>query len=220
MLEVIQNLLVRESPVKWLFTGDSITAGALHTFGWRDYVELFTERVRFELSRSRDVVIKTAVNGWTIGRIWDDLDRNVLQFQPDCVSVMVGLNDCKAGAAGVYDFREIYLRTIDRIRDETGAAVVLHTPNWLLATDLSERLLYLPAYAEAVRVICRTAGVPCVDHFTDWQGAEASGAMHSWIGHGCHPNEYGHRVLAFALFRLLGIWDANSLTCRMLVQWP
>lgn len=157
MLEVIQNLLVRESPVKWLFTGDSITAGALHTFGWRDYVELFTERVRFELSRSRDVVIKTAVNGWTIGRIWDDLDRNVLQFQPDCVSVMVGLNDCKAGAAGVYDFREIYLRTVDRIRDETGAAVVLHTPNWLLATDLSERLLYLPAYAEAVRVICRTA---------------------------------------------------------------
>ena len=44
-METIRRLLSRDAPVKWLFTGDSITHGALHTIGWRDYTELFSERV-------------------------------------------------------------------------------------------------------------------------------------------------------------------------------
>lgn len=45
-LDQVRPLLKADRPLKWLFTGDSITHGALHTFGWRDYAELFAERVR------------------------------------------------------------------------------------------------------------------------------------------------------------------------------
>jgi len=62
-MERIKQLLQSDQPLKWLFYGDSITHGALHTFGWRDYTEHFTERVRFEMNRRRDIVIKTAFSG-------------------------------------------------------------------------------------------------------------------------------------------------------------
>lgn len=214
-MQAVRELLKGESPVKWVFTGDSITHGAKHTVGWRDYVELFCERLRWELGRSRDVVIKTGISGWTIERIADDLEWNVLQFQPGCVSIMVGMNDCPQGPQGLDRFRETYLRTISRIREEAGAEVLLHTPNWTLATGGDVRMQLLPAYAEAIRDIAREANAPLIDHFAEWLEADPTGAMHHWIGHGCHPNEYGHRAMAHALFRALGIWDDASWTCQL-----
>jgi lysophospholipase L1-like esterase len=214
-MEAIQQLLKRDEPVKWVFTGDSITHGAKHTVGWRDYVELFEERVRWELGRYRDVVIKTGISGWTINRIADDLQWNVLQFNPDVVSIMVGMNDCCQGPGGLSGFRATYLDTIARIRSAVGAEILLHTPNWSLSTGGEARIQHLPAYADAIRAIAGEAGVPVIDHFTEWQAAESSGIMHHWIGHGCHPNEYGHRAIARAVFRTLGIWDDASWTCGL-----
>jgi hypothetical protein len=62
-MEKIKALIGGREPVRWVFSGDSITHGALHTFGLRDYTELFSERVRFEMGRGLDVVMKTAISG-------------------------------------------------------------------------------------------------------------------------------------------------------------
>jgi lysophospholipase L1-like esterase len=214
-METIRGLLNRKEPVKWLFTGDSITHGAKHTIGWRDYTELFSERVRWEMGRGRDVVIKTGISGWTIQRITDDLQWNVLQFRPDCVSIMVGLNDCNSGPEGLERFKETYVRTIARIRSETGAAILLHTPNGSLPTGGEPRVRFLAAYVETIREVAAKARAPMVDHFSEWVAADPSGSMHHWLAHGCHPNEYGHRVMAHAIFRALGIWDDKSWTCQL-----
>src|SRR5437763_1523904 len=79
--------------VKWVFAGDSITHGALHSFGYRDYVEHFAERLRFEMHRTGDLVIKTASDGWRTKNLIDDLDASVLQFSPQVVSIHLGMND-------------------------------------------------------------------------------------------------------------------------------
>ena len=211
----IRAVLARPDPASWVFAGDSITHGAAHTVGWRDYTELFSERVRWELGRMRDIVIKTGVSGWRIDNLAADLDWNVLQFKPDVVSLMFGLNDCLAGPAGLDSFRETYRAVIERVRAETEALVLLHTPNWLLSTDRPERRANLAAYRDAVLSVAAQAGAPCVDHFPIWTAAEPSGSMHHWLAHGCHPNEYGHRVLARALFQSLGLWDERSWTCQL-----
>ena len=169
------------------------------------------------MQRTRDVVIKTGISGWTIQRIADDLEWNVVQFKPNCVSIMVGMNDCNRGPEELDRFRETYLRTIESIRQETGAVILLHTPNWVLPTGGDKRIQCLPAYVEAVRQVARDANAPLVDHFTEWLEADASGAMHHWIGHGCHPNQYGHRAIAHAIFRALSIWDDASWTCQLMV---
>src|SRR5580704_17629260 len=59
----VKELLAGKEPVAWVFTGDSITHGALHTKGWRSYPEHFAERVRWEMKRMRDIVINTGISG-------------------------------------------------------------------------------------------------------------------------------------------------------------
>ncbi|MFN8511066.1 MAG: GDSL-type esterase/lipase family protein [Thermomicrobiales bacterium] len=216
-MDALRALLQRPEPVRWVFAGDSITHGAAHTIGWRDYTELFSERVRWELRRTRDMVIKTGISGWTVADLAADLDWNVLQFRPHCVSLMFGMNDCTRGPGNLAAFRATYLEIIARIRDETGAAILLHTPNWTLSAGGEARVANLPAYREAVLEVASVAQVPCLDHFAEWAAAEQTGAMDHWLAHGCHPNEYGHRAFAFALFRALEIWDATSWTCQLMV---
>jgi acyl-CoA thioesterase-1 len=215
-MERIRALLRRDEPVRWVFAGDSITHGAAHTVGWRDYTELFGERVRWELGRTRDVVIKTGVSGWRVTNLADELEWAVLQFRPACVSLMFGMNDCVYGKEGLACFGETYTRVIERIRRETDADVLLQTPNWTLPTGGEERIAHLPAYREAILGIAKNTGIPCVDHFPVWTAAEESGAMHHWLGHGCHPNEYGHRVLAHEIIRALDVWDDASWTCQLM----
>ena len=48
--------LLADGRLTWLFTGDSVTAGDQHTYGRRDYTELFAERIRYELGRISDTV--------------------------------------------------------------------------------------------------------------------------------------------------------------------
>ena len=48
----------------WVFYGDSITHGALHTYGWRSFVEIFEERLRFEKNHVMDYVINSGTSGF------------------------------------------------------------------------------------------------------------------------------------------------------------
>src|SRR5580765_4964844 len=90
--QMIEGLMRSPEPIRWVFAGDSITHGALHTFGWRDYTELFAERVRWELGRMRDVVIKTGVSGWRVPDLKGDLTWSVLQHRPQVLSIALGMN--------------------------------------------------------------------------------------------------------------------------------
>lgn len=208
----IKALLQREAPVRWVFAGDSITHGAAHTMGWRDYTELFTERVRWELRRTRDMVIKTGISGWKISDLAADLDWNVLQFRPDCVSMMFGMNDCTLGPAGLAGFERQYIEVIERIKAETGAAILLHTPNAICSATGESRLSHLAAYRDAILAISAKTCVPCIDHYAEWAANEENGSMHHWLADGFHPNEYGHRVFARSMLQALDSWDSGSWT--------
>lgn len=211
----IAAMLERDEPVRWVFAGDSITHGALHTIGWRDYTELFSERLRWELRRHRDLVIKTGISGWKITDLAADLDWNLLQLRPHVVSMMFGMNDCTLGPENVCEFISVYRDVIETIREETGALVVLHTPNPVLPYVGVPRATELATYRDAVLEIARETGTPCIDHFERWQ-RESEGTLQHWLVDGFHPNEYGHRALARSLFKALGIWDpAGSLTCQL-----
>ena len=73
-MDRIKQKLKSKKPVKWLFYGDSITQGVVHTNGFRDYTQLFAERVRCDLGRRQDIVINTAVFGNTICDLLDEFE--------------------------------------------------------------------------------------------------------------------------------------------------
>ena len=57
----------------------------------------FAERIRFELGRTMDVVITTAISGDNTRGPLAGFDWRVAQFDPDVVFVMIGMNDCSEG---------------------------------------------------------------------------------------------------------------------------
>src|SRR5690606_9420213 len=124
--ERIQEILKQKAPAIWVFTGDSITAGVKHTQGYRSYPEVFGERIRWELHRSRDIIINSAISGNTSQHIVDDFDWRVKQFKPTVVSLMVGTNDCSDDRKiSLQKFEENLVFLIKGVR-ELGAIPILH----------------------------------------------------------------------------------------------
>jgi len=218
--------------VTWLFAGDSITQGAVHTRGFRDYTQLFKERLG-ELGRNEDVVINSAVGGWTLADLESRLEERILRFRPHAVFVMFGTNDAALGEEELRPFAKRMEAVVSRLR-EAGVSLIIQTPPAMWPADperygvlikavepersqkihrLRTRYEFLPRLVDAIRAVSVASKVPLVDHWETWGrigvnlGQLTDGAF--------HPNEYGHRVIAHKLFKDLGIYDPNSWTCRL-----
>ncbi len=213
-MQRIQKLLKSEKPIKWLFYGDSITHGALHTFGWRDYTEHFTERVRFEMGRYQDIVIKTAISGNTTKDLLRDFEWRLGQFRPQVVFIMIGMNDCSTGREVTRDeFRTNLRELCRRISALDSAVPVLQTTCPVLPGAGGDREPNISDYMDIVREIAAAEKLPLVDHTLHWKKNE--GWLYYWMNDSFHPNNHGHLVFAELLFKELGIFDEKATTCRL-----
>jgi len=212
-LNQIKALLSRPDPIKWLFAGDSITHGALHTFGWRDYTELFSERIRYEMGRGKDIVLKTGISGASIIGLAENLEWLIIQFCPHVVSINMGMNDCTLGKEGLETYRATYSKVIEDVRKANGAAIILQTPQRIQSLD-EKRFASLPAYVEVVRELAKKYNTLLVDHDAEWKQINAMAYL---LSDPIHPNEYGHRVMANRLMRDVDVYDPESRTCKLFV---
>jgi lysophospholipase L1-like esterase len=212
-MQRITQLLQSSEPIKWLFYGDSITHGAFHTFGARDYSEHFDERVRFEMGRYNDVIINTAISGQTTRELLNGFDWRVRQFSPHVVFIMIGMNDCsETRALSPEEFRA-NLKQFNQQLVDINALPVLQTTCPILPGTTPDREPYFSQYMDIVREVAREGNWPLVDHLAFW---EANRAKHYyWMHDPFHPGAHGHLVFAHTLFRELGIFDANSNVCRL-----
>jgi lysophospholipase L1-like esterase len=214
-LSGIKQLLARKEAVCWIFTGDSITHGALHTHGWRSYPEHFAERVRWELKRFRDLVINTGISGDRTEGLLADIDWRVLHLKPDVVSIMIGMNDCTAGPDGREPFRRNLTAIVERVKS-AGAIPLLNTPNTVYVKNSIGRG-DLPAYTVIIREVAAATKSGLVDHWAHWKDMKPDQeALLPWIeDKSIHPGVYGHREFARLIFRELGIFDPKSPTCQL-----
>lgn len=199
----VQALLHRTAPVTWLFTGDSITQGAEHTHGGRDFAQLFEERVRWELRRFDDVVIDTGVSGAKAPDLLNDFQRRVAEWHPQVVFLMIGMNDSAAGRAGEEPFRNQVRALITRIR-AGGAIPVLQTPNPIFTAESPARA-DLPRYVAILREVAQSEDVPLIDHYAAWESVSGGSPPVSWMDNAIHPNARGHAEMARTIFAALRI---------------
>ncbi len=202
-----------EDPQTWLFCGASVTHGALYTHGYRDYSQIFNERLRYELGRHLDVVINTAVSGNTTQCVLDGFERRIAHFRPQTVSLMIGLNDCnQERGVPLGKYRENLNELADRIA-ACGAELLLQTCNTILPGSSPACEPHFSAYMETIREVARERELPLVDQTALWEAEAENQTM--WMNDGLHPNHFGHRFMAFNMFKALGIFDPeHSYVCR------
>jgi lysophospholipase L1-like esterase len=216
--EKIQHLMQSGKPLTWLFTGDSITHGALHTYGWRSFPEHFSERIRFELGRGLDYVINTGISGHSTNEILEQFERRVSLFKPDVVFLMIGTNDSVKGQAGLESYEANLLKIINLTRQNNGIPVI-NTPNPII-TEIGGGVTRtsLPEYSEVMRKVSKQKNVILIDHWKHWETAKPNkDAMMEWLADSIHPNAYGHIEIAKEIFKCLDIYDANSKVCGLFV---
>lgn len=198
----LRELLDRGHPLTWVFTGDSIVQGLVHTHGARCWVEHVHERIRGEVGRRLDVVVNTGVAGWTAPLVLDALDQLALRFDPHVVSVGLGMNDAGQGPGGRGRFASDLAALSARVTD-TGAALVLHTPS-LADPDVPGHEA-LAAYTDAVREVAAATGAILVDHARHWRAHFGPTPPLAWLDDPFHPNALGHREMAGLTLAALGL---------------
>ncbi|WP_136604438.1 SGNH/GDSL hydrolase family protein [Paenibacillus dokdonensis] len=204
----ISKLIHGSKPVTWLFSGDSITHGALHTMGHKSFVELFEERVRKEMAveqpaRAKDIVLNTGVSGMTTQDLLTNFDRWLAWNEPNVAFLAFGMNDCRLVPIERF---EANLRTaIAKIR-KFGAIPILQTVNTIKSDDES-RYANLPAYVNAIRKVSKIEDVLLIDHYQYWSEAEKNNRdlKSRWLNDPIHPNEEGMVQMAVFIFKSLGM---------------
>ena len=215
-LERITELIAQKNPIKWIFTGDSITAGVKHTQGYRSYPEIFGERIRWEMGRARDIIVNTAISGNVTQNILDDFSWRVGQFKAEVVSLMIGTNDCARKEMTAEIFENKLNHLLDMIR-ETGAIPILHTPNVIITGEAPERA----GLIDYVRMIQKTAekmNIILVDNYAHWEDVIKNdtkiNVFKEWLNDPLHPNGAGHLEIARLLFKELSVFNPKDPTCN------
>jgi len=211
----ITKLLNSDKSIKWLFYGDSITDGIQHTFGYRDYTELFSERVRFELERHMDIISNTAISGNNTRNLISSFDWRVGNLNPDIVFLMIGMNDCSdLNDISIHEFEDNLLELINKITN-IDAIPILQTSCPILPEQAPDRLPYFDSYMDIIRKIASDNSLPLIDHNQFWK--EHIDKHFYWMSNAFHPNHYGHRSFAKYIYNCLDIDDNNSHSCNLFI---
>lgn len=212
-MDRVKELLKLAKPLKYLFCGDSITHGVIHTFGVRDYTQLFAERVRFEMERMEDIIINSAISGNTTKDLLQGFKWRCEQFSPDIVFLMIGTNDSSdMNDITIKDFRNNMEELVGRFI-QMNSLCVLQTTCPILTGTSPDREPYFDDYMQVVRDMAADFKIPLIDHTSYWRKREKDN--YTLMSDSVHPNLYGHRFFAKYMYELLDIYDAESYCCRL-----
>lgn len=196
------SLILKPEPMRWLFIGDSITHGALHTWGYDSLPQLWEKYIRGDWGRRDDTVLNTGVSGATACEFLERLDKRYTPYaDADVVVMMFGTNDCVSmDSAGEFKRQ---LRSIVELARSHGSQVVLRIPP-IVEKDAGERREALSVFADAAREAAGETAAIAVDHFRSFRILEEDPeGFHACMGDAVHPNAKGQyrmfREMAYAV---------------------
>lgn len=202
------------TPWIWLFFGDSITHGAKHTHGFRSFPEVFNERLRWELGKTKDLVINSGISGRHCGQLLDDdYEHLVKRHHPEVVFILIGTNDIvRYNDSNL--FKQYLTTLVRRLRSE-GSIPVLQTCTPVLKDETNENVVArfekLPLYISIIKEVANVESVILVDHDAHWKEvAKDENSLKRLLGEFIHPGGAGHLEMAIAIFKRFDIYDSNS----------
>ena len=208
---------------RWVFYGDSITHGCAHTQGWRNFVEIFEERIRWEKASLFDTVINSGNSGYSSTHLVNpgQYEWQVSSLKPNVVLILIGINDIVLPDASLERFRQNLVTLVTWVRRD-GAIPVLQTystvkllKNASSASELGyvKRYNEQDAYNQTIRDVAAQEDVILVDHAAYWkEHASDPAVLNFWLAEHLHPGARGHQEMARNIIRTLRL-DNGPSTC-------
>ncbi len=211
--KALQKRLKDAKPMLWHFLGDSITQGALHTFGYQCYVQLCEEMIRWEHQRAlrmRDCVVNSGVSGDTLSRYEAEYDIRIHHLNAEVVFINYGVNDVRSNVS-LEQYEKQLAKLVTDARAH-GAIPVLQVPNPVKGMKARDA-----EFREAVRQLAEKEQCLLVDHPLYWEerGGKNSLFLKNWLTDSVHPNNLGHRAMAQAISESLQLVPQNSATMKL-----
>lgn len=170
-----------EDPLTWLFLGDSITHGLVHTKGYDSVAQAFEKYVKEDLQRKDDIVVNTGVSATDTAWVLDNLYERALKYCPDVVFIMLGTNDVFTNRSNYHMVdgqplritKELYCQNMEAIISglrevNPDVSIVLRAPS---PVDREGRNTYLDqgGYLSALENLAKEDGnVLYVDQYREW----------------------------------------------------
>lgn len=179
--EKLADKVKGEEPLTWLFAGDSITHGLVHTRGYDSVAQIFEKYVREDLGRTDDIVINTGVSSTDSTWLLENIETRVTKYKPDVVAVMIGTNDVYTNVSEFHKDGnnqpvritvDVYRRNLEnivqKIRETNPDACIIFrsaTP-----TRQGGRDAYLTnGYLQAMEEVAEADGdIIFIDQYYDW----------------------------------------------------
>ena len=241
MMKCIERLARRnenargERPVLVVCLGDSVTHGSFELIvgengdykpvyrSEQGYVSGVGRRLRTLYPAAAVTMLNAGISGDNSRGGLARLERDVLSFSPDLVTVNFGLNDAMSAdpEAGLIAYRKNMRAIFEKIL-ESGAEAMLVTPNFMCsyvpasvegeglrataarAVQVQNEGL-LARYVEAAREIARELSVPVADAFRRWEcmaqsGVDTTALLSNGIN---HPTVEMHAIFEEEIIRTL-----------------
>ena len=200
-LKKTREKLQADQRVKVVCLGDSVTGLYYHTGGRRAYPEMLELALRMTYPRAEVTVVNAGISGNKTHDGLNRLEQNVLNHNPDLVTVMFGLNDLTV--LPIAEFRANLIQIIRRCR-AAGAEVMLCTPNSVITTS-SRPVPKLVEFCNVIREVAAEQQAPVCDIYAAYETLRARDPL-AWrllLSDEIHPNMDGHKLNAETLGRAI-----------------
>jgi acyl-CoA thioesterase-1 len=208
---------VSARPVIYVAFGDSVVQGCMEYKTIEHvqvYSQLFKIAVEQRIPQTIFSIINSGVSGDTAVLSRSRWQRDLYMFQPDLITLSLGLNDCHLGESGLHDFLIAYHELIDGISQHTEADLLVLTPTMMMKEENSRiherdrsfvpqflktaEAGHLEMYVNALRQLAVEEQVTCLDLYLLWEQMEKSGIdIHTRLANGInHPDRDFHQVIA------------------------
>ena len=200
-----------------LFTGDSITdCGRAQPVGEDEglgagYVCLVNSTLAAGRPESRVRILNTGVSGNRVTDLAARWQRDVLDLEPDWLSVMIGINDVwrqfdrplNPVQVAIERYEAVYRELLEQTRAGLKG-LVLMTPYFLESNRADAMREQMDAYGKVVERLARDFDAVFVDVQAAFDRYLEYRPTQSLCGDRVHPNTVGHMIIAQAFLSAVG----------------
>lgn len=192
---------------KWLFIGDSITDA-----DWRKcpesigkgYVRLIRDHLAAAQPAEAPQVLNRGISGNKITDLRKRWQRDVIDMQPDVLSVFIGVNDVwhsfvpDRTGVDIDQYTAVYRDLLAETRQALPTVrLVLCEPSVLWLADPPDANIRLLPYVAAVGSLAgEFAAEAVVELHQAFETARQTRPDIPWTTDGVHPSSYGHMLIA------------------------